>query len=92
MWRIFLRIYLLVSVITFVLFGIDKFLAKAEWKRIPERWFYTLAMIGGFPGALVGMNIFHHKTNKPKFRWIIIAAFLIHATIVAVFVARLRWF
>ncbi|MBH54229.1 MAG: hypothetical protein CMI18_07765 [Opitutaceae bacterium] len=92
MWRIVWRVYLIISIVTFALYGIDKFLAKAEWKRIPERWFHTLALIGGFPGAWFGMQVFKHKTNHPKFRWVIFAGLLIHVGILAITIARLRWF
>jgi uncharacterized membrane protein YsdA (DUF1294 family) len=92
MGRILWRVYLILSLITLLLFGIDKFLAKAEWKRIPERWLYTMTLIGGFPGAIVGMNLFHHKIRNKKFRWVIIGSILLHAAGIAVLFARLRWF
>jgi uncharacterized membrane protein YsdA (DUF1294 family) len=92
MWRLLFRVYLIISVLTLLIYGIDKFLAKAEWKRIPERWLHTLSLIGGFPGAFLGMNIFNHKTNKPKFRWVIFASLLLHLSAFAVFIARARWF
>ena len=91
MWRLLLRVYLIISLFTFALYGIDKFLAKVEWKRIPERWFHTLSLIGGFPGAWVAMSFFKHK-NKPKFRWIILASLLLHTAGLVIFVARLSWF
>lgn len=48
-------------------FGIDKYRAvKGKW-RIPERTLFLLAAAGGSAGALLGMFIFHHKTQKPKF-------------------------
>lgn len=86
------RVYLIVSLFTLAIYGIDKFLAKAEWKRVPERWFHTLALIGGFPGALVGMHLFKHKVNNSKFRWVILASLLLHSAGIAVLFARLRWF
>lgn len=92
MWRLLWRVYLIISLFTFVLYGIDKFLAKAEWKRIPERWFHTMSLIGGFSGAWFGMQVFKHKTNKPKYRWVMIASLLLHSAALAIFVARVRWF
>lgn len=48
-------------------FGIDKYRAvKGKW-RIPECTLFLLAAAGGSAGALLGMFIFHHKTQKPKF-------------------------
>mgnify|MGYP001414681998 CR=1 FL=1 len=92
MWRLLFRVYLYISILTLLIYGIDKLLAKMEWKRVPERWFHTLSLIGGFPGAFLGMNIFNHKTNKPKFRWIIFASLLLHLSVLAAFIARARWF
>ena len=92
MWRLLLRVYIILSILTLIVYGIDKFLAKAGWKRIPERWLHTLALIGGFPGALAGMHLFKHKTNKPKIRWVIWASIIIHSAAAVILVARLRWF
>lgn len=92
MWRMLWRVYLFLSILTFLLYGLDKFLAKAEWKRIPERWLHTLSLIGGFPGAFLGMKIFKHKTNNPKCRWMILASLLLHLIGITAFIARLRWF
>ena len=92
MWRILIRVYILISLITFLLYGLDKFLAQAEWKRIPERWFHSMALMGGFPGAWIGMQVFKHKTGKPKFRWVMLAGLLIHSAAAAILIARLKWF
>lgn len=63
-----LLIYItLVSVITFIVFGIDKLKAKKSWWRIPESTLMVLAVIGGSIGALLGMRVFHHKTLHKKF-------------------------
>ncbi len=63
-----LAYYLLaVSVLAFVLFGIDKRRAKRNLWRIPEKTLLFTAVLGGSPGGLAGMYFFHHKTRKPKF-------------------------
>ena len=92
MWRLLWRVYLVIAVITFLLYGLDKFLAKAQWKRIPERWLHTMAFLGGFGGALIGMKVFNHKTQKPVFKWVILAAFLTHSAAVVIVFARRTWF
>ncbi|MDA9764600.1 MAG: DUF1294 domain-containing protein [Opitutales bacterium] len=92
MWRLLWKIYLWVGILTFLLYGLDKFLAKAGWKRIPERWFHTLTLLGGFGGALIGMHMFNHKKRKHSFRWVILAAFLLHGAAVVIVMARLAWF
>lgn len=58
---------LLINLIAFVVFGIDKRKArKGQW-RVPESTLFILAIIGGSIGALLGMLVFHHKTKHRKF-------------------------
>lgn len=65
----FLYIYIvIINVVTFFIYGLDKSKAKAGQWRISEVQLIFLAVIGGSVGALAGMKIFHHKTRKPKFK------------------------
>ncbi len=53
--------------ITFVIFGVDKYKAiRQEW-RIRESTLLGLALIGDSIGGWLAMYIFHHKTKKVKF-------------------------
>lgn len=62
---------LLINMIVFYLFGLDKHRAqnmqKKKTRRIPERVFFRLAILGGSPGALIAMRVFHHKTRHKSF-------------------------
>ncbi|WP_343252664.1 DUF1294 domain-containing protein [Ligaoa zhengdingensis] len=58
-----------VNVVGFVLYGYDKFLAKAHQRRIPERILLLAAAAGGSPGCWLAMVLFRHKTRKPKFKF-----------------------
>ncbi len=58
----------LVNVIAFVMYGADKQKAIRKQWRIPEAYLLAVAAIGGSVGALLGMQFFHHKTRKWKFR------------------------
>ena len=58
---------ILVNLIAFILFGMDKSYAKKGARRIPEKNLLFWAWIGGSTGAFLGMRIFHHKTLKVKF-------------------------
>lgn len=63
-----LFIYLIISnVITFAIYGIDKWKAQHNRWRVPESALILLAIIGGSLGALLAMRLFHHKTKKNKF-------------------------
>ena len=54
----------LMSVIAFVLYGIDKSKAKHNRWRIKEATLLLFGLLGGAVGALIGMHLFHHKTKK----------------------------
>jgi len=51
------------SVTTFVLYGLDKALAKVRGVRVPELILNLLAAVGGFLGGWLGMLVFRHKSN-----------------------------
>ena len=61
-------IYLLiVNIIGFFAMGIDKFKAKNNMWRTKEKTLFTIAMIGGSIGAILGMYTFRHKTKHTSF-------------------------
>ena len=63
-------IYLIaINVVTFFLYGIDKWKAKRSKWRIPEATLLGLAFIGGSIGAWLGMKVWHHKTQHKKFKY-----------------------
>jgi uncharacterized membrane protein YsdA (DUF1294 family) len=56
------------SGVTFLFYGYDKMQARnMEW-RVKEMTLHVLALTGGWPGALVGMHYFQHKTRKTSFQ------------------------
>ena len=62
--------YLLaVNIDTFFLYGIDKYKAKKNQRRISEATLLTMAAIGGSIGAWAGMRLWHHKTMHKKFKY-----------------------
>ncbi|MBO4589203.1 MAG: DUF1294 domain-containing protein [Bacteroidales bacterium] len=58
-----------INVVTFFVYGIDKWKAKRSRWRIPEAALLMLAAIGGSVGALLGMYVWHHKTLHKKFKY-----------------------
>jgi len=64
-----LKYYLvIVNILAFILYGLDKQKAVRKQWRIPEVQLLGIAVIGGSIGALLGMQFFHHKTRKWKFK------------------------
>ena len=68
---------MLVNVVTFMIYGIDKYKAiKGKW-RIPEATLLLMAVFGGSIGAWLGMKVWHHKTLHKKFKYGIPAILLL---------------
>lgn len=63
-------LYLVViNVVTFLVYGIDKYKAQRSRWRIQESVLLGLAVVGGSVGAWLGMMVWHHKTLHKKFRY-----------------------
>lgn len=65
--KYFLYYLIVINLITFFAFGIDKRKAEKGAWRTKESTLLGLAVIGGSVGALLGMNAFRHKTKHKKF-------------------------
>ena len=69
MQKIIIIYLVVINVVTFFMYGIDKWKArKAKW-RIREAALLGLAVLGGSVGAWLGMRAWHHKTLHKKFRY-----------------------
>ena len=63
-------VYLLVvTAVTFAVYGWDKLCAKRGVWRVPEKILLLFALLGGSVGAMAAMAIFRHKTLHLKFRY-----------------------
>ena len=51
------------NVVTFFVYGIDKWKAKKFMWRVSEAALLGLAVVGGSIGAWLGMKVWHHKTQ-----------------------------
>ena len=78
-----LLLYLVaVNLVTFLIYGIDKFKSKRARCRVPEATLLWLAAVGGSIGAWLGMKLWHHKTAHKKFKYGIPLIIIIQAAIV----------
>jgi len=66
-----------VSILSFLLFGWDKLMAKLGRSRIPEAALLGAAFLGGGAGALLGMLLFRHKIRKAPFPVLVPLFFLL---------------
>ena len=69
------------GVLTFLLFGWDKLMAKLGRSRIPEAALLGAAFFGGGAGALLGMLLFHHKIRKKRFSILVPLLFLLQLSL-----------
>ena len=58
-----------INIVAFFLYGIDKWKARHDKWRVTEARLIAVALLGGSVGALLGMKVWHHKTQHPKFRF-----------------------
>ena len=60
---------IVINILTFAVYGIDKWKARQGSWRISEATLLILAVIGGCIGALLGMKVWRHKTQHKKFKY-----------------------
>lgn len=60
--------YLVVSLITFILYAVDKSAAKKGSWRIQENTLHLFSLTGGWLGAMIAQQTFRHKSKKQPFR------------------------
>lgn len=64
----FLAVMVLPQIIPFIVYGVDKLLAKAGTHRVPEAGLLAVSFLFGGLGSLAGMLIFRHKIKKLSFQ------------------------
>jgi uncharacterized membrane protein YsdA (DUF1294 family) len=77
--RAALLAYAALNAVAFMAHGWDKRLARGGGRRIRASTLHALALAGGFAGAWLGMRFFRHKTRKPAFLLVVLAAAALHA-------------
>jgi uncharacterized membrane protein YsdA (DUF1294 family) len=77
-------VYGVASITAAIVYAADKSAAMRNQWRTPERTLHLLALVGGWPGALVAQTVFRHKSRKPSFR-------IVFWTTVALNCAALAW-
>jgi len=77
---IIILLFAVLNVIVLAMYGIDKYKAiKGKW-RTPEKTLIGAGAIAPW-GAIIGMNLFNHKTRKAKFKVVYLFA-VIHIAII----------
>ena len=55
-----------VSAAAFAVTCTDKFLSKTRARRVPEKWFIIMSVLGGGLGVLAAFYLVRHKTQHKK--------------------------
>lgn len=76
-------LYAAASAITFIAYAIDKSAAQNGRWRTAEATLHTLALFGGWPGALLAQQTLRHKTRKVEFQWIFRSTVILNVAISA---------
>jgi len=64
-----LYLYLAASGFTFLVYAKDKWAARRNRWRTKESTLHTLALVGGWPGALIAQQLMRHKSRKDAFQF-----------------------
>ena len=82
-----LLLFVAVNLVSFALYGLDKLKAKKGLWRIRESTLLLVAALGGSLGALLGMEVFRHKTKHWQFK-VLVPVFLVLHIALAVWLVK----
>jgi len=83
--KVILAYFIFINVVAFIVYWIDKLLAKSSKRRISENELHTFALLGGFLGATLSMYIFRHKVSKSSF-------LIVHIVIILLWIAAFVYY
>mgnify|MGYP000907477456 CR=1 FL=1 len=81
-----LIVFVGLSIVVFLIYGLDKIFAILGSYRIPEKFLLLLSFVGGVGGALA-MVCFRHKIRKPLFWFVNIGGSLLDGSILVFFLS-----
>ena len=79
--------YIVINVLSFMVFTLDKYKAIHHQRRISEAALFRFMLLGANIGSFLAMQLFHHKTKKAKFYVINLLSFLVHALLLYYFIS-----
>ena len=88
--NIFLIVFIIWNLIVLIVYGIDKYKASRNRWRIKESLLLILAFLFGGIGGFLGSKIFHHKTQKLKFK-VLLPVFIGVNILVIIYFITIGW-
>jgi len=76
---------LAINIVTFLLYGYDKFSAKNGWTRVPEWNLHALSILGGTLAGFGAQQFFRHKTHDASFRPVYITTVIIQIILLVLY-------
>ncbi len=67
---LFLFYYIAISIVTFIIYALDKSAAREGRWRTQESILHILSLVGGWPGAIAAQQKLRHKSQKQSFRFV----------------------
>ena len=78
-----LYLYLAASGFTFLVYAKDKWAARKGRWRTKESTLHTLALVGGWPGAVIAQQVLRHKSRKDAFQFMFWATVVLNCAVFA---------
>lgn len=78
-----LGLYMVASLLTFIMYAVDKSAAQKGAWRTQESTLHLLSLAGGWPGALIAQQKLRHKSKKQSFRLVFWLTVLLNCGIFA---------
>ena len=88
LWKVILIYLCAINLAAFFAMGLDKWKAKKNAWRIPEKTLFMLVILGGSVGGILGMYLFRHKTRHWYFKWGFPAILVVQLLLVLCIAAR----
>lgn len=84
MWLLF------ANILTLMVYAVDKMAARRSWRRVPEFTLLVFGVVGGWPGAILGQQIFRHKTQKQPFKTYFTLSMVVNLVLVYVLFTQVQ--
>ncbi|MDI1248421.1 MAG: DUF1294 domain-containing protein [Lacunisphaera sp.] len=68
----------LISIITYIIYAVDKRRARAKAQREPETRLHLLELLGGWPGAFFAQRRLRHKSAKGSYQFVFVLIIGLH--------------
>jgi len=69
-WALIPTVYAVMSIVTFIVYAMDKIAARRGAWRTPELTLHLLEFLCGWPGAWLAQKMLHHKCSKASYLFV----------------------